>query len=534
MELRARTWNRPGRVHTGDLYDLAYGPLPPRVYRRVPDEWDDPTWIAVEVDHEFMADELARVAREEELARRRSLEQKLFQREAADAGIPVGKYRRHRAPSDASMDAVLAALAAGPATVTQVQTAAGLTSTRTTRTLRWLTALGDVRRAMWPGTGEVFYRLATPEASRIWNAMTIDAREQIARAESTGRWGGHRGRVETDQTRAEDLRNLERVEAVALAEEEVAPLRAFRDGGPARAEVHQPKAPIPDPSSPGPETTRVSPRLRPSARRAGRRPQSDVTPTDVTLAGINAALDAGPATTAIVAAATGFTANRVLNGLRWLTQVGEVRSDQHPATRQVFYWPATPEGDDAWRALVEEARRQIADREENRLRTLAAQRQEDRRRMGAYLAANKGRLDETQLLFDEVHRLRAFRDTGTPPDGGRRYPQPNLSASHPTPSPSTRRKKRPPVRRKVRPVSQPVLSGWDRIVLQVLVGDTRTVAQLTAAVVLDGVSRMAVPVIVQGLAARGLIEQVDGDWRATVDGHQAAGGAEEAVGGPEA
>lgn len=43
-----------------ELYDLAYGPRRPRTRRPVLGEWDDPTWLQVEVDEEWMAEETAR------------------------------------------------------------------------------------------------------------------------------------------------------------------------------------------------------------------------------------------------------------------------------------------------------------------------------------------------------------------------------------------------------------------------------------------------------------------------------------------
>lgn len=44
------------RPHTYELYDAAWGPGPPVTFGPCPrDEWDDPTWLAVQPDDDYMA-----------------------------------------------------------------------------------------------------------------------------------------------------------------------------------------------------------------------------------------------------------------------------------------------------------------------------------------------------------------------------------------------------------------------------------------------------------------------------------------------
>lgn len=185
MEPRTRHWKRlPRPPRTDDLYDLAYGPPPPASRHRVAGEWDDPTWLAADVDEERLAaliDQDEQVARWEE---RRAREKKLL----------TGTYgpRPTRRPADAVLDAVLDVLAAGPATAAHVQSAGALTPKRTTRALRWLAGLGDVRSDRHPDTGQVFWRLATTEADAVWaNRMAQTRAETDRRNREAAQAAGH-------------------------------------------------------------------------------------------------------------------------------------------------------------------------------------------------------------------------------------------------------------------------------------------------------------------------------------------------------
>lgn len=141
--------------HGRDLYDLAVGPPPPATRRPIAGEWDDPTWISTEVDAAWMADQ-------------GRLQVGMTDQEIDAAAIEHAL--KHRAP-DHHVDAVLGALTAGLASLTDLAATTGLSTHQLRNALRWLTTTDRVHRGRRPQFRRpplFVYWLATPEWDAAW------------------------------------------------------------------------------------------------------------------------------------------------------------------------------------------------------------------------------------------------------------------------------------------------------------------------------------------------------------------------------